>query len=130
MKGRAAERLVWLFVEQKEDTVSAIHTIASTNVVGLPCFVENNKKLSSIHARRSQSVESTNSGFLPNGERYVVYRVALYGDGFAQNASSAYSKSVAGVYMLPLGLPVSERTSAHAVRVLCLTPLASVCATS
>ena len=120
-RGRAAERLIWLCVEATNGAVSAMSTIASTNVIGMPQFL-NDGKLDDISKKQPQRSKSKNAGVLPNGDRYIVYRAALYGDGFQQNRASPQSKSVAGVYMLPLGLPVSERTSAHAVRVLCLTP--------
>ena len=119
--GRAAERMVWLCVEKTGDDVSAMYTACSTNVVAMPFFIDNERKLQAIRRSRHPG-RCANSGFLPNGDRFLVYRAALYGDGFSQNKSSPYSRSVAGVYMLPLGLPATDRTSAHAVRALCLTP--------
>ena len=117
---RPAERLVWVSLEKgADDSVEKITTVCSTNVIGLPSFIDNERKLKTLRDRRHVT---SNSGVLPNGDNFVVYRMALYGDGFSQNKASSYSKSVAGVYLLPLGLPVAERTSAHAVRPLCLTP--------
>ena len=120
-RGRAAERIVWVCLEQTDDRVTAMYTVCSTNVVSMPTFIDSDRKLDEIHNSRLQRGD-TNIGTMPNGDRFLVYRVALYGDGFSQNKSSTYSKSVAGVYMLPLGIPPSARTSAQAVRVLCLTP--------
>ena len=51
-----------------------------------------------------------------------MYRAALYADGFQQNKNSKQSKSVGGIYILPLWLPNSERTSLHSARPLCITP--------
>ena len=63
-----------------------------------------------------------NIGRLQNGERFVIYRIALYADGFQQNKASRQSKSVGGVYILPLGLPTSDRISLQSARPLCITP--------
>ena len=119
-RGRPAERLVWVSLDKAaDDSVRKITTVCSTNVIGLPSFIDNDRKLKNLGERRMQT---SNCGVLPNGDHFVVYRMALYGDGFSQNKASSYSKSVAGVYILPLGLPVTERSSAHAARPLCLTP--------
>lgn len=120
--GGAAERIVWLSLEDSNGTASSLNTAASSNVISMPLFSNSDDKLRDIRTYSGNGGRNTNSGVLPGGERYVLYRVALYCDGFSKNRASTYSKSVAGVYMLPLGLPISERNSAHSVRVLCLTP--------
>lgn len=59
---------------------------------------------------------------LSNGTTYLVYRVALYADGFRQHKSLSDTRSVSGCYMIPLGLSSSTRPSVAATRVLTFTP--------
>lgn len=70
-----------------------------------------------IASKRSSAIQ----GSIRNGGRYVIYRVALYDDGFQTNKSTRQSQSFWGVYLLPVGLYRFERTSSQAVWVLCLT---------
>ncbi len=53
-------------------------------------------------------------------EPYIIYRFALYHDGF--RVTEGKSASAEGVYLLPLNLPRELRRSSHAVRVLSVTP--------
>ena len=115
----APESLVWVSVENVGAAQARVSTIVSVTVVGMPVFVRPEEKLMQAYAIGFQP---SNQGVLSDGERYVVYRVSLYADGFQKNKSARQSKSVGGVYILPLGLPSMERMSAQAVRPLCLTP--------
>lgn len=60
------------------------------------------------------------TGVLSDGRRYVVYRVMLYCDEFQPNVSN--SDSHGGCYMLPMGIPPSQRSGYGAVRCLGLSP--------
>jgi hypothetical protein len=60
------------------------------------------------------------SGYLHDGRRYVVYRMLLYCDDFQPYASK--SGSFEGFYMLPMGIPPSQRSVYGAVRYIGLTP--------
>lgn len=118
MLGRPAEKIVWVTADICNSVLSKVDCFASTNVTGMPYFADTDVKM----CRASRTLcGRRNIGRLSNGERFVVYRVALYADGFQQNKSTRQSKSVGGVYLLPLGLPVHQRMSFHSVRVLCLT---------
>jgi hypothetical protein len=54
------------------------------------------------------------SGYLHDGRRYVVYRMLLYCDDSQPYASK--SGSFGGCYMLPMGVPPSQRSGYGAVR--------------
>ena len=117
-RGFPRERIVWLAVERTKKLVWYIRTVALSNVVGMPMYVVNPPRLTdSTRTTRDRR----NCGVLINGDRYVVYRVSLYADGFQQSKSSRQSKSVGGVYLLPVGLPDELRNSQQSVRPLCLT---------
>jgi hypothetical protein len=60
------------------------------------------------------------SGYLHDGRRYVVYRVLLYCDDFQPYTSK--SGSFGGCYMLPMGIPPSQRSGYGSVRYIGLTP--------
>jgi hypothetical protein len=60
------------------------------------------------------------TGYLNDGRRYVIYRVALYSDEFQPNSST--TSSYGGCYMLPMGLPPAQRSGSGAVRCIGLTP--------
>ena len=63
-----------------------------------------------------------NQGILPGGERYVVYRIALYTDGFKRHKSLSDSSSVEGCYILSLGRRQELSKSASACRVITVAP--------
>ena len=46
----------------------------------------------------------------------------MYADGFQQHKSMSDTRSVTGVYMMPLGLPLDRRRSSAATRVITLIP--------
>ena len=93
-------------------------SFCATNVVGLPVIVEVDKKMEKICRKK---LRLKNIGRISTGERYMIYRIAIYADGFQKNKCTKQSKSVGGIYMLPLGLPLSGRRSMHAARPLCVT---------
>ena len=57
-----------------------------------------------------------NKGILSCGTRFVVYRFAIYMDGFQQFKSNTDTSSVAGCYLLPLGLSCENRKGPGATR--------------
>jgi len=115
----SAERLVWLRVnEESPDEPRSFSEVTSVNVMELPTFVSGGQR----HPQRASNPSRPNKGFLDNGERFVVYRVALYTDGFKQLKSLSDLRSVGGCYMLPLGLSVECRRSRSAVRVITVAP--------
>ena len=61
-----------------------------------------------------------NTGYFNEGSRYVVYRFALYMDGFNEKKSKRDTREVAGCYMLPLGLTFENRRGSGSPRVLTL----------
>ena len=116
---RPCEKILWLEVSTSSTAHTTIRPMMSTNVVGLPYFYNSEARVDMLDSEKSCR---SNRGILPNGERYVIYRMALYADGFQQNKSTRQSRSIGGIYLLPLGLSNMERTCAQAVRVLSLTP--------
>ena len=123
---KTAEALVWVVLDSDEDgsvgdrtQPTKVTTIASSTVIGMPVFHFSNAKICEIGASR---FTSSNTGRLPSGERYVVYRASLYADGFQANKTTRTSKSVGGIYLLPQGRSVQDRSSAKSVRPLCLVP--------
>ncbi len=59
-------------------------------------------------------------GTLSNGEMYFIYRFLLFWDGF--EFTKGKSASGDGLYLFCLNIPFEARSSASAVRVICLTP--------
>ena len=110
---------MWVKSEWLDTGVRKIRTVAVMNVVRVPEFGSTPRILSAGDGRPAHAPKM---GVLENVERYFIYRVALYADGFQQSKSTRQSKSVGGVYLLPLGLPPALRNSAKSVRPLCLTP--------
>ena len=107
---------------------SALH--GTTSMDGSPPRVEN----VALHPNReNMDLEETNvsdsfhcgckyseGALMKDGERYFVYRVLLYSDGFSQYKD--VQRSAGGVNMLPLSLLPEHRISRKAVRLLGLTP--------
>lgn len=115
----AAEKILWLKVSTSNGHGVRIKTIRMVNVIRIAYFFDTDEKLAEL-GRKSR--RKLNRGRLDNGERFLVYRVALYVDGFQENKSSRQSRSVAGFYLLPVGFPLEMRNSERSVRVICLTP--------
>jgi len=117
--GLSAERLVWMRVRGGEGNgCYEIIEEASITVTKIPIWVSGQKS----RPERPYHRHRQNSGFLDNGERFLLYRMVLYADGFNQHKSLSDSRSVGGCYMLPLGLSVENRRSISAVRVISITP--------
>ena len=121
-----AEMLVWVALDAIEDgrggdgsTSGNVIALVTRTVIGVPVFQFSDAKVADMCESK---LTSSNLGHLPNGERYVVYRASLYADGFQANKTTRTSKSVGGIYLLPQGRPVEDRSSAKAVRPLCLVP--------
>ena len=114
---RVPERLIWVTVSRVQDREREIVTRRIANVTRVPYFTKSPAKWSALD---DGDLRRRNVGTLDNGERFLVYRVALYADGFQQRKSTRQSKSVTGCYLLPLGLPDDERASPQAVRVITL----------
>ena len=115
--GKPAERIEWLRVTREGDR-KEITPFLSLIVRRLPFFDSRDERISRMSG---SSLKSHNKGVLPNGERFLIYRAAIYADGFQQNKNVRQSRSVGGCYLVPLGLPEHERASTQAMRVLCLT---------
>ena len=84
---------------------------------GIPMWILGRRTLPNF-----PSGQASNKGTLPCGTPYYVYHVALYADGFQQHKSLTDFRSVTGVYMPPLGLPLELRRSKAAPRVITLIP--------
>ena len=115
---RPTERLLWVKVTRSTAHTHHVRARVDAVVHRVPFFSESERKMASLEkTNRNKS----NMGVLRNGERYVVYRVSMYADGFQEKKSTRQSKSVGGCYILPLGLPEAERCTSQAVRVVTLT---------
>ena len=112
-----AEKLVWLQMAEDSKGSAYARLVASTVVTSCPEWVSGDRR---IPAFPKSSI--SNKGTSPDGTPYYIYRVALYADGFQQHKSLSDTRSVTGVYMLPLGLPLHLRRSSAATRVLTLIP--------
>ena len=117
--GLTAERLVWADVEDKGQGRASVRYVGSSNVIDIPTWVQSpngtpHDAYDYGHVR--------NSGFLPDGSRYLIYRFAFYMDGFKQMKSLGDQRSVGGCYILPLGLSCETRRGNSAPRVLTLCP--------
>lgn len=69
---------------------------------------------------KKRTKAAPSEGRLLNGERYFVYRMFLYADGFTPLVGK--KGSMGGCYMLPLGITPRLRTVAGSIRKLSLTP--------
>ncbi len=63
---------------------------------------------------------SPNTGYLENGTKYFVYRFLLYTDGFSAHRSR--TGSMDGMYIVPLGIPIEQRTDAGCLHKITLAP--------
>jgi len=117
--GRAAERLVWIDTSKAgDDGRGDLVEIAAATATKMPEWRPGRRQTPTADV----DPRTRNVGFLENGERFVVYRIALYADGFKQLKSLSDTRSVGGCYILPLGLPEENRRTSAAARVLTLTP--------
>jgi len=110
------ERLLWIRVSSMASTpVFTVVTFA--NVTKLPQWISGTRANPHMHDNGHRNI-----GILDSGERFALYRIALYADGFKQHKSLSNKKSVNGMYMMPLGLSLSCRRSTSCVRVLTIAP--------
>lgn len=72
------------------------------------------------HDGRMSDKQTSSTGVLADGRKYFIYRFVLFWDGF--QVSEGGSKSVEGIYLVPLNLPSKYRSNSSAVRVLSLLP--------
>ena len=121
--GQHAERILWLRrpsgicepdVDGNEWTLAA-----QSRVMATPKACDDS---TAPHVPRTEPVPTPLSGSLANGERYVIYRCALYYDGFKKHISLTDSRAVAGIYMLPLNLSVKNKSLVSSVRIVSLVP--------
>ena len=116
--GKSAERLVWIDIDESGDGRANIRYAGSTNVTSMPTWVKSRRGSQPLTGYDEES--NRHMGFLPDGSRYVVYRFALYMDGFSQLKSARDTRSVGGYYLMPLGLSVESRRGTGAPHVITL----------
>ena len=120
-KGGCAERLVWVRPHEPEsnssDRLPYVYVAFSTVIRSIPLWMKGCRSRPTF-----PNNPSPNKGVLPDGTRYVVYRIALYTDGFKPSKNNADTKSVDGCYILPLGRGFESRKSTSSCRILSLTP--------
>ena len=114
--GATSERLSWVVPGQTREK-RYIRVCADATVRGIPTWIKGRRSRPTFPDRPVR-----NRGRLENGRLYLVYRLALYGDGFRQHKSLTDSRQVGGCYMLPLGLPPEARRSSCSTRVISLSP--------
>lgn len=115
--GKGAERLIWIRVSN--DPISGLESLEvliECMASRMPEWLDGNMLPKRI--RNASKVE--NRGFFPTGERYVVYRLALYADEFKKHNPLSDTKRVCGVYMIFLGLPIDERRFSSCAQVFCV----------
>ena len=115
-KSKPAERLVWLNIEKSTDGRATVRYIGTCNVSHMSCWVTGSR---GTPHKGYEFGKPKNIGFLSDGSRYLVYRFALYMDGFNQG-TSADSKKVGGFYLMPLGFSLEARRNRGAPHVLTL----------
>ena len=67
-----------------------------------------------------QGSEQCSFGTLSDGRRYAIMRILLYTDDFQPYGFR--QASAGGCYILPLGIPVWERSGVNSIRILGVTP--------
>lgn len=115
--GLSAERLVWVDVSDKDEGRATIHYVGASNVVDMPTWLEGYR---SVPFLGYEGGPPRHIGHMPDGSRYVVYRFALYMDGFKQTKGLADTRSVGGCYLMPLGLSLDSRRGTGAPHVVTL----------
>ena len=114
----SAERLVWVDIDRHDSGRATVRYAGSSTVTDIPTWVRG--RHGTPHTEYASDFKPRNMGFMQNGTRYLVYRVALYMDGFKQTKAQRDTRSVGGCYMLPLGLSLESRRRKAAPRVLAL----------
>ena len=115
--GLSAERLVWVDVDSGEVGTPLVSYVGSSNVIDMPTWLSGRD--GTPHEAYENRIPS-NTGYMPDGTRYVIYRFALYMDGFKQTKSKRDTRSVGGCYIMPLGLSIDARRSSAAPHVVSL----------
>lgn len=116
------ERLVWIsdviLQSQTHLNYERVNLYAKLVITSLSLWDTDAKPVPPIRTRKVAS----NRGFLEDGSAYVVYRFALYVDGFKQVQSLSDTRYVDVCYLLPLGLTQSRRGSSSSARIISLVP--------
>ena len=120
-QGFPGERLVWMDISERGEGRATMRYVGTSNVTNLPTWVKG--KAGTPHTEYIPGTPR-DTGFMQNGSRYVVYRFAIYMDGFKQTKGQRDKRSVGGCYLLPLGLSLEGRRGTGAPRVLTLASCA------
>ena len=124
-QGGVSERLVWIKKPTNAECAGYINELgkrikppiaAHTTVISMPSTDVESEGI------RGPGYSTALSGDLENGEKFYVYRLCLYADGFKQLKSLADTRSVTGCYMLPMGVSLKSRSSSSSVRAITLSP--------
>ena len=115
-KENPAERLVWLNIEKSNSSRATVRYTGTCNVSNMCRWVSGRR---GTPHRGYELGRVKHMGFLSDGSRYLVYRFALYMDGFNQS-SSTDNRKVGGFYLMPLGFSLETRKNRAAPHVLTL----------
>lgn len=120
-----SERLVWIPIAALTDGESlcsgdgGLQVRSDCTVTAIPALIKRNAEDA---RQQSRSCSGPCIGTLKDGSPYVVYRMILYADGFNASSQLFAPKSFHGIYMLPVGLEQSWRTTPASIRVISLAP--------
>ena len=117
--GLSTERLVWLEVNKCSSIRATVRFIGSSNVIDMPTWKHGADGMPHVWYNFGPP---QNRGYLRDGSPYVVYRFALYMDGFKEKRSQRDTRSVGGCYILPLGLSLENRRGTESARVITICP--------
>lgn len=82
--------------------------------------IQESKIIKTSQYENTVTKHNSTTGTLANGRKYFIYRFVLFWDGF--RVSEVGSKTVDGIYIIPLNLPSRYRSSSSAIRVVSLVP--------
>ena len=114
---KPVERLVWVKTVTRKGADPYVRELSSTVVTGLPTWVSGRRVFPGF-----QQQPRPRKGTLSCGTPFYVYRMALYADGFKQHKSLADTRSVTGIYMMQLAVPVEDRRTCAMTRFITLVP--------
>lgn len=117
--GYPSQRIVWISHLSIQTAAATLLPLSGQiNVSDMPEWAHHDGAI----PKKPQRTASRNKGILEDGTPFVVYRFALYADGFKQVKSLSDTRSVTGCYLLPLGLSSQSSKSPSAARVISLVP--------
>ena len=111
-----AERIVWVTIDEQQNGRATVRFVGAANAADILLLVKGHE--GTPHKDYDNPFQARDMGIMQDGARFLVYRFAIYMDGFKQTKAQRDVRSVGVCYLLPLGLSLEARRGTGAPRTI------------